>query len=96
MPWNIRPGTDGTLRFRRPWDEEEQTVPATPNVQAVLTSLEELDDHTPGWFFGFHPPSDVQRVEKVWAQIPGEVLVQSSSVDELRREIRQVRRQRNL
>ena len=87
--WKITPThADGhpAVEFQRPWDEEPTTirVQAPDRVRTDLEALEGIEADNPGWFAGFlHRHVPVTRLDGLWAQHPGDVLVEADTVTDL-------------
>jgi len=87
--WKITPThADGhpAVEFQRPWDEEPTTIRVLDpdRVRTDLEALEQIEADNPGWFAGFlHRHVPVTRLDGLWAQHPGDVLVEADTVTDL-------------
>ena len=89
MTWHItRTDVDGhpAVTFQRPWESTPTTLRVLDpgRVHADLQALERIERTNPGWYAGFlHRHVPVTRLDGLWAQHPGDVLVQADTADAL-------------
>ena len=89
MTWQItRTDVDGhpAVSFQRPWESVPTTLRALDpdRVHADLRALERIEQNNPGWYAGFlHRNVPVTHLDGLWAQHPGDVLVQADTADAL-------------
>ncbi|MEE2040151.1 hypothetical protein Q8791_23320 [Nocardiopsis sp. CT-R113] len=87
--WKITPtDVDGhpAVEFQRPWDKEPTTIRVLDpdRVRTDLHALEAVEADNPGWFAGFlHRHVPVTHLDGLWAQHPGDVLVEADTPEEL-------------
>ncbi|MFD3687734.1 hypothetical protein ACFWTE_23315 [Nocardiopsis sp. NPDC058631] len=89
MTWHItRTDVDGhpAVSFQRPWESTPTTLRVLDpdRVHADLQALELIEQTNPGWYAGFlHRNVPVTHLDGLWAQHPGDVLVQAGTADAL-------------
>ncbi|MFD3684448.1 hypothetical protein ACFWTE_06480 [Nocardiopsis sp. NPDC058631] len=89
MTWQITPTEDNghpAVSFQRPWENTPTTLRVLDlgRVRADLQALERIEQTNPGWYVGFlHRNVPVTHLDGLWAQHPGDVLVQADTADAL-------------